>query len=70
MSGWAGRGCTICHVGGLLAEDLRPMADLAQSTWWRIARDLGIKGWRPTRTLWAGCWAYALGEHRRAVDLF
>jgi len=64
--GWAR--LHICHVGGLLAEDLRPMVDLAQDVV-AIARDLGIQRMEADAYLWAGCWAYALGEHRRAVDL-
>ncbi len=64
--GWAR--LHICHVGGLLAEDLRPMADLAQDVV-AIARGLGIQRMEADAYLWAGCWAYALGEHRRAVDL-
>jgi len=64
--GWAR--LHICHVGGLLAKDLRPMADLAQDVV-AIAQGLGIQRMEADGYLWAGCWAYALGEHRRAVDL-
>jgi tetratricopeptide (TPR) repeat protein len=63
--GWAR--LHICHVGGLLAEDLRPMADLAQDVM-AIAQGLGIQRMEADAYHWAGCWAYALGEHRRAVD--
>src|SRR4029453_19623853 len=58
----------ICHVGGLLAEDLRPMANLAHDVI-AIAQGLGIQRMEADADFWAGCWAYALGEHRRAVDL-
>jgi hypothetical protein len=62
--GWAR--LHICHVGGLLAEDLRPMADLAQDVW----RSRGILASRMEATRTCGrMLAYALGEHRRAVDL-
>jgi tetratricopeptide (TPR) repeat protein len=64
--GWAR--LHICHVGGLLAEDLRPMADLAQEVV-AIAQGLGSQRMEADAYRWAGCWAYALGEHRRAVDL-
>jgi class 3 adenylate cyclase/tetratricopeptide (TPR) repeat protein len=64
--GWAR--LHVCHVGGLLAKDLRPMADLAQDVI-AIARGLGIQRMEADAYFWAGCWAYALGEHRRAVDL-
>jgi class 3 adenylate cyclase/tetratricopeptide (TPR) repeat protein len=64
--GWAR--LHICHVGGLLAEDLRPMADLAQEVV-AIAQGLGSQRMEADAYGWAGCWAYALGEHRRAVDL-
>jgi class 3 adenylate cyclase/tetratricopeptide (TPR) repeat protein len=64
--GWAR--LHICHVGGLLAEDLRPMADLAHDVI-AIAQGLGIQRMEADAYFWAGCWAYALGEHRLAVDL-
>ena len=64
--GWAR--LHICHVGGLLAEDLRPMADLSHDVI-AIAQGLGNQRMEADAHLWAGCWAYALGEHRRAVDL-
>jgi class 3 adenylate cyclase/tetratricopeptide (TPR) repeat protein len=64
--GWAQ--LHICHVGGLLAEDLRPMANLAHDVI-AIAQGLGIQRMEADAYFWAGCWAYALGEHRRAVDL-
>ena len=64
--GWAR--LHICHVGGLLAEDLRPMADLARDVM-VIAQGLGIQRMEADAYMWAGCWTYALGEHRRAVDL-
>ncbi len=64
--GWAR--LHICHVGGLLAEDLRPMADLAQDVI-AIGQALGVQRMAGDAYFWAGCWAYALGEHRRAVDL-
>jgi class 3 adenylate cyclase/tetratricopeptide (TPR) repeat protein len=64
--GWAR--LHLCHVGGLLAEDLRPMADLAHEVI-AIGQDLGNQRMEAAAYMWAGCWAYALGEHRRAVDL-
>ena len=64
--GWAR--LHICHVGGLLAEDLRSMLDLAHDVI-AIAQDLGIQRMEGDAYNWAGCWSYALGEHRRAVDL-
>jgi tetratricopeptide (TPR) repeat protein len=64
--GWAR--LHICHVGGLLAEDLRPMAELAHDVI-AIAQGLGIQRMEADAYFWAGCWAYALGEHRRAVEL-
>jgi class 3 adenylate cyclase/tetratricopeptide (TPR) repeat protein len=64
--GWAR--LHLCHVGGLLAEDLRPMMEIAFDVI-KIAQDLGNQRMEADAYLWAGCWAYALGEHRRAVDL-
>ena len=43
------------------------MADLAHDVI-TIAQELGIQRMEADAYLWAGCWAYALGEHRRAVD--
>ena len=34
-----------------------------------IAHDVGNRRMEADAYQWAGCWAYALGEHRRAVDL-
>jgi class 3 adenylate cyclase len=64
--GWAR--LHVCHVGGLLAEDPRPMANLAHDVI-AIAQGLGNKRMEADAYLWAGCWSYSLGEHRRAVDL-
>jgi class 3 adenylate cyclase/tetratricopeptide (TPR) repeat protein len=64
--GWAR--LHLCHIGGLLAEDLHPMMDLAFDVI-GIAQGLGIQRMEADGYFWAGCWAYALGQHRRAVDL-
>jgi class 3 adenylate cyclase/tetratricopeptide (TPR) repeat protein len=64
--GWAR--LHICHVGGLLAEDPRRMAELAHDVI-AIAQDLGNRRMEADAYLWAGCWTYSLGDHRRAVDL-
>jgi tetratricopeptide (TPR) repeat protein len=44
------------------------MADLAHDVV-VIAQSLGNQRMEADAYMWAGCWAYALGEHRRAVDL-
>jgi class 3 adenylate cyclase/tetratricopeptide (TPR) repeat protein len=64
--GWAR--LHICHVGGLLDEDPRRMAELAHDVI-AIAQELGNQRMEADAYLWAGCWAYSLGDHRRAVDL-
>jgi class 3 adenylate cyclase len=64
--GWAR--LHLCHVGGLLAADLRPMMKLAFDVI-SIAQGIGNQRMEADGYFWAGCWAYALGEHRRAVDL-
>jgi class 3 adenylate cyclase/tetratricopeptide (TPR) repeat protein len=64
--GWAR--LHLCHVGGLMAADLRPMAELAFDVI-SIAEGLGNQRMGADAYFWAGCWVYALGEHRRAVDL-
>jgi class 3 adenylate cyclase/tetratricopeptide (TPR) repeat protein len=62
--GWAR--LHICHIGGLV-DDVREMAELADNVM-ALAQGLGNQRMEADACLWAGCWAYALGRHRSAVE--